>query len=159
MDGGGRVAQPLKRSSRPRRAPVAAGPPRLTFRLNIPVRLKRLVHRRLGPVRERGLPRGTGITALLLFVLATVAYGTVKGDHVSRMIGELKDARDGLANAAGFRITQWSIAGRHQLGETDVLALAGVSDRTSLLFLDVEEARARLKASPWIAEATVRKLY
>ena len=31
--------------------------------------------------------------------------------------------------------------------------------RTSLLFLDATEARARLKTNPWIAEATVLKLY
>src|SRR3712207_7603123 len=30
---------------------------------------------------------------------------------------------------------------------------------TSLLFLDVAEARERLLANPWIAEATVQKLY
>jgi cell division protein FtsQ len=159
MDGGGRVTRPLKRSSRPRGATAAAGAPRLTFRLDIPVRLKRLARRRLGPARERGLPRGTGSAAAMLFVLASVAYGAIKGEHVPAMVGELKDARDGLANAVGFRITQWSIAGRRQLGENDVLSLAGVSDRTSLLFLDVEQARARLKASPWIAEAAVRKLY
>ncbi len=31
--------------------------------------------------------------------------------------------------------------------------------RTSLLFLDVDEARDRLKTNPWIADATVLKLY
>ena len=31
--------------------------------------------------------------------------------------------------------------------------------RTSLLFLDVEQARERLKTNPWIADATVLKLY
>ena len=36
---------------------------------------------------------------------------------------------------------------------------AGVTGRSSLLFLDAAEARARLKANPWIAEATVLKLY
>src|SRR5262249_48632428 len=33
------------------------------------------------------------------------------------------------------------------------------TERTSLLFLDVDDARGRLQASPWIAEASVRKLY
>jgi cell division protein FtsQ len=95
----------------------------------------------------------------MLFVIAAVVYGAVKRERVTDAIAHLKDGRDALANAAGFRVAQWSIAGRHQLTEQDVLSLAGVSDRTSLPFLDVEEARARLKASPWIAEAAVRKLY
>src|SRR6185503_16125330 len=41
----------------------------------------------------------------------------------------------------------------------DILEIAGVTGRTSLLFLDANEARDRLKASPWIADATVLKLY
>jgi cell division protein FtsQ len=40
-----------------------------------------------------------------------------------------------------------------------VLATAGITSTTSILLLDVADARARLTASPWIAEATVRKLY
>ena len=57
------------------------------------------------------------------------------------IIGALKDARDAVANAAGFRIQSISIAGRKQLGEKDILATAGVSPRTSLLFLDVSYNR------------------
>jgi cell division protein FtsQ len=41
----------------------------------------------------------------------------------------------------------------------EIFAAAGVTDHSSLLFLDVAAARARLEAIPWIAEATVRKLY
>ena len=40
-----------------------------------------------------------------------------------------------------------------------MLATAGVTGRTSLLFLDVDTARERLKANPWVADATVLKLY
>jgi cell division protein FtsQ len=48
---------------------------------------------------------------------------------------------------------------RKTLTEKDVLAAAGITESTSLLFLDVEEARRRLLQNPWIAEATVRKFY
>src|SRR3954452_3081787 len=41
----------------------------------------------------------------------------------------------------------------------DVLAAAGATDTTSLLFLDVEQTRERLKSNPWIADATVLKLF
>ena len=159
MDGGGRVAQSLKRSSRPRRANASAGQSRLNLGHEFFARFKRLLRRRLVTRHDGRLPRGLGIVAAMLLVIAAVAYGAIKGERVSDAIAHLKDGRDALANAAGFRVAQWSIAGRRQLTEQDVLSLAGVSDRTSLLFLDVEEARARLKASPWIAEAAVRKLY
>ncbi|MEA2863021.1 MAG: cell division protein FtsQ, partial [Bradyrhizobium sp.] len=40
-----------------------------------------------------------------------------------------------------------------------VLATGGVNGRSSLLFLDAAIVRDRLKSNPWIADATVLKLY
>ena len=40
-----------------------------------------------------------------------------------------------------------------------VLAAAGITGATALVFLDVDEVRQRLKGHPWIADATVLKLY
>jgi cell division protein FtsQ len=40
-----------------------------------------------------------------------------------------------------------------------VLATAGIAGTTSLPFLDVEQVREHLKTNPWIADATVLKLY
>ena len=71
----------------------------------------------------------------------------------------MKDARDGAANAAGFRIVSVALAGNHHVSREEVLAAAGVTGTTSLLFLDVEQTRERLKTNPWIADATVLKLY
>jgi cell division protein FtsQ len=159
MDGGGRLAQPLKRASRPRRVKAVARASAPTRRSEIPTRIQRLLRHYLPPLRRLPLPRGAASIATLMFVLASIGYGAIKGGHVAEVVDQLKDARDGLANMAGFRIEQWSITGRRQLTEPDVLILAGVTKTTSLLFLDVEGARARLKASPWIAEASVRKLY
>jgi cell division protein FtsQ len=100
---------------------------------------------------------GAGTAALL--VVLSVGYGVVKGDHVQMIIEALKNARDTAAIAAGFPIASVSLAGERHVSRADIFAAAGVSDHASLLFLDVEAARARLQAIPWIAEATVRKLY
>jgi len=40
-----------------------------------------------------------------------------------------------------------------------VLAIGGVNGRSSLLFLDAATVRDKLKTNPWIADATVLKLY
>ena len=40
-----------------------------------------------------------------------------------------------------------------------MLAIGGVNGRSSLLFLDAATVRDKLKANPWIADATVLKLY
>jgi len=105
------------------------------------------------------LPRGVGATASAAIILASLAYGVVKGDHIPTLVTALKDARDGLANAAGFRIVAIALAGHLHVSREEVLATAGVTGRSSLLFLDVEQARERLKTNPWIADATVLKLY
>src|SRR5262249_6670327 len=159
MDGARRLAQPRKRPSRPASAKAAAGRARLNFRIEIPARVKRLARRLVAPIRNRRFPAGAGVAASALIVLASIGYGVVKGDHVPLIIAHMKDGRDAVAHAAGFRIGEVSIVGRRQLSEKDILAVAGVTERTSLLFLDVDDARGRLQASPWIAEASVRKLY
>ena len=104
-------------------------------------------------------PRGIGTAGTVAVILASLAYGSVKGEHVPAVIAALKDARDAAANAAGFRIVSVALAGQHHISREDVLAAAGVTDTTSLLFLDVEQTRERLKSNPWIADATVLKLY
>jgi cell division protein FtsQ len=104
-------------------------------------------------------PRGVGAGAAAVVILASVGYGAVKGDHVASIVAAMKDARDATANAAGFRIVSVALAGNRHVSREEVLAIAGVTGTTSLVFLDVEETRARLKTNPWIADATVLKLY
>jgi cell division protein FtsQ len=119
----------------------------------------RMLRRRFGPMLGLRVPRGAGVAAAFAFVLASAAYGTVRGGHVAEVMEQLTDFRDALANVAGFRITSIALAGQRRLSREDILEAAGVTARTSLLFLDAAETRARLKANPWIAEATVLKLY
>jgi cell division protein FtsQ len=104
-------------------------------------------------------PRGVGVAGTVVVILASLAYGAVKGDHIPSIIAALKDARDGAGNAAGFRIVSVALAGQHHVSREEVLAAAGVTGSTSLLFLDVEQTRERLKTNPWIADASVLKLY
>jgi cell division protein FtsQ len=109
--------------------------------------------------RRWRIPRGAGVAASLILLLASGAYGAMKGDHLPTVVAQFKDTRDALANAAGFGIGSLSVLGRRNLTEREVLAAAGVNERTSLVFFDAEEARQRLKANPWVADATVRKFY
>ena len=44
-------------------------------------------------------------------------------------------------------------------GRDEILVLAGITDHSSLLFLDAARTRARLMMNPWVADATVRRLY
>jgi len=134
-------------SARPRRA--AKRPTRIT-------RIMRNWSSRMADLR---LPRWAGAAATALLILASIGYGAWKGGHFPMIAEGLSDARDAAASAAGFRIAAVSLSGENHVSRREIFAAAGVTDRASLLFLDVEAARARLRAIPWIAEAGVRKLY
>jgi cell division protein FtsQ len=108
---------------------------------------------------ENRLPRRTGIAATLLLLVASTGLGIVKGGHLEAFVASVSEARNAIANSAGFRITSVAINGRKQLTQDEVLAIGGVNGRSSLLFLDAETVRGKLKADPWIGEATVLKLY
>jgi cell division protein FtsQ len=166
MDGGGRLARSL-RSLRPQTDLKAAAigavvllRERLGFnRAPAKPSLEREQPHRLIALLERYIPRRAGIAATVLMLLGSAGFGTVKGGHVEELTSALSDTRNAIANSAGFRITAVAITGRKQLSQDEVLAIGGVNGRSSLLFLDAATVRDKLKANPWIAEATVLKLY
>ncbi|MBR0952301.1 cell division protein FtsQ/DivIB [Bradyrhizobium canariense] len=114
---------------------------------------------RLVALVERYLPRRVGISMTVLLLIGSCGFGIVKGGHLQDFITAVNDTRNALANSAGFRITSVVINGRKQLSQDEILAIGGVSGRSSLLFLDADAVRDKLKANPWIADATVLKLY
>jgi cell division protein FtsQ len=122
-------------------------------------RLRRFAQRCWIATVNTHIPRGAGLAASTLVILASLAYGAVTGGHVPMLLAAFKDARDAAANAAGFRIVSLALAGERHVTREEILAIAGITGRTSLLFLDVDEVREKLKTNPWIADATVLKLY
>ena len=155
MDGRRRLAEPLTDGAQTRVA-LAFERRRLSLGRG---RLQRQLRRLVAPLRSIELPRGVGSAAAVAFVLATVLFGIVRGEHLPVFAADLRDLRNAAANTLGFRIAAVALAGQRQLTRQQILATAGVTERTSLLFLDAADARARLKANPWVAEATVLKLY
>jgi cell division protein FtsQ len=149
MDGRGRLAQSLTRSQAPRRRPAAAS---RGF-------ASRSLRRITLPLSHLHVPRFTGAIAGVVFLLAAAGYGVVKGGHTAAIEAAIKGTADAGANAMGLRIATVSLSGQRQVSREEIFAAAGVTDSSSLLFLDVDDARTRLEAIPWIAEATVRKLY
>ncbi|MGA7971336.1 MAG: cell division protein FtsQ/DivIB [Pseudolabrys sp.] len=105
------------------------------------------------------MPRGAGASAAALLLVASAGYGAVRGDHLKTIVANVQDICDSAANTVGFGISEIAIAGRHNLTRKAILAAAGITGQTSLLFLNAHAARARLMKNPWVAEATVLKLY
>jgi len=168
MDGGGRLARSLRlpgarseqtvRTARRASDPRAPAPQRPSRGDDVPSTTQEDLPRFLAEMQRR-LPRRFGLLGTAALLLASLGLGIVKGNHVDEVAKALGDARNATANAVGFRITNVAITGRRQLTQDEVLAIGGVTGRSSLLFLDAATVRDRLKASPWIADATVLKLY
>lgn len=150
MEGRGRLAQSLKLK---RRASSALWP------RSYDRRWLRTARRWGGWLVTLKIPRGAGSSAAAMLLLASVSYGVVKGGHGPQILENLQDLCDAAANKAGFRIPEVALTGEREVGRDEILMLAGISDHSSLLFLDAARARARLLNNPWIADATVLKLY
>src|SRR5438105_1735227 len=161
MDGRGRLAQPLKRAGhmhgdRPARAAMrrprgARSRAWLSKLFNPSTRLGRLLHRQATALLDSRVPRGAGAVASVLLIGASMAYGAVAGGHLATLVDRFNAARDVAANAAGLRIVGVALDGNRHVAREEVLAITGITGQSSLLFLDVDAARAKLKTNPWIA--------
>ncbi|MDQ0471629.1 cell division protein FtsQ/DivIB [Labrys wisconsinensis] len=104
-------------------------------------------------------PRGVGVVLALALIGATGYYGGQLGGGWQRMVAAYGTPADMIANACGFRIDTVAITGQRELTDQEILGAAGVTNVSSLLFLDAEAARERLQALPLVKTATVHKLY
>jgi cell division protein FtsQ len=167
MDGGGRLAR-SQRSPRPQtdlKAAAIGAVILLRERLGLkrtavnPPQQREQPPHYLIALLERYLPHRAGVAATVLILLGSAVFGIVRGGHLEELTSAVSDTRNAIGNSAGFRITSVAINGRKQLSQDEVLGIGGVNGRSSLLFLDAATVREKLKSNPWIADATVLKLY
>lgn len=86
------------------------------------------------------------------FMAATLAYGVALGGHAGAVAGA-------ASGALGFEIAAVDVAGNEETSEIDVLQALGLDVGTSLVTLDATAAREAVRALPWVADATIRKVY
>lgn len=102
---------------------------------------------------------GTGAAFSLSLLAAVGGFGTLRGGHYADFVAAQGQPADIAAKALGFSIKAVTISGGHELTEKDLLTVAGIGPRNSLLFLDVAEIRQRLQQLPLVKQAAVTKLY
>lgn len=103
-------------------------------------------------------PHAGSFLVLCLF-LTTGIYGAWQGGGYATFIQSEGTIPDQIAKLSGFAIKAVTISGARELSENEILGLAGVSPRNSLVFLNVAEIRRRLEAVPLIKTASVSKLF
>jgi cell division protein FtsQ len=102
---------------------------------------------------------GLGTALALLFLAAITVYGAIRGGEYDAFVASEGRPIDIAARLFGFGIKAVTIAGERELTETEILGAAGIGPTNSLLFLDVEAVRARLKAVALVKDVSVTKLY
>ena len=98
------------------------------------------------------IPRHTGSVATVAFIGATGLYGMSLGGHS-------QDFAQASTTAIGFAIEDVKVSGNRETSEIDILERLGLDGTTSLVALDVKEAREKLTELPWVEDASVRKVY
>ncbi|MCA1491660.1 cell division protein FtsQ [Sinorhizobium alkalisoli] len=138
---GKRVRHPLGGSAEADGALVLPRPLRKSARLLVG----------LGTGRVR-FPAHTGTFSTAVFLLATGLYGMSLGGHTQNFA-------QASTTAAGFAIEDVRVSGNEQTSEIDILQQLGLDGATSLVALDIAEARRLIGELPWVESVTVRKVY
>ena len=172
MDGGRRFLRSLKHFAHayaPSPLAHATGADAPVFRIEPPARYAAPSSRPVAPRRRDDADQGAierlarsktvGLGLLLTLFCAVGGYGAVRGGAYAAFIASEGTLYDQIAKATGFSIKAVTITGAHEMSESEILALAGVGPRNSLVFLDVTAVRARLRAVPLVKEASVSKLF
>lgn len=102
--------------------------------------------------RHWRVPRYAGLKGLGLLFLATAVAGTFVGGHTTTVIAA-------VTSWSGLKISEVEITGQSETSEVDILDRLGIGALPSLVTFDVDGARERVEALPWVKQATIKKLY
>jgi cell division protein FtsQ len=87
-----------------------------------------------------------------------VARALIGGALIVTLSGAVAWAvRRHIVQSARFAVTDIVVAGEHQCPAESLLEEAGLSRGANVFTLDLDRARARLLADPWISEATLAR--
>ncbi|MCF3642143.1 cell division protein FtsQ/DivIB [Rhizobium sp. TRM95111] len=135
------------------RQPAAADLSEVEAGLVLPRPLRRVVRFAVSlAVGRVHIPRHAGSFAVVLFFAATGYYGMALGGHSH-------DFAQAVTSAGGFAIEDVKVSGNRETSEIDILEQLGLDGTTSLIALDVKEAREKLAKLPWVEDVSVRKVY
>jgi len=104
--------------------------------------------------------RGLFWSLVLAGFFAVVAIaGLFSGGHVSGALRWTQGAFDGAMVSAGLTVQQVTLEGRAQAARGDIARMLDIKIGGPMLYVDVDEARARLEALPWVKSAEVRRIW
>lgn len=112
-----------------------------------------------GTVRTLRSIRHPNLLLASLVVLPVVAIGFSVSEQTVHARETMALSVSGVAADAGFGVEAITIEGLRDTREGDVLDYLAVTNNTSLVGFDIDAARERVIALPWVKEASVRRVY
>ena len=109
-------------------------------------------YRRIIPLAETYLPKGIGWGLSVGLLAVTSLYGAMIG-------GENQTALERASSVFGLKVEAVLISGQKEVSESEILSVLGLNSDSSLLTFNAYVARKNLENLPWIAQASVQKLY
>lgn len=101
---------------------------------------------------DRKLPRHAGLKGVFLLFAATGVAGMFAGGHGTTVLSA-------VTSWTGFAVENVKISGQSETSEVDVLEGLALGPFPSLLTLDLETARGRVEALPWVKHAALTKIF
>ncbi len=99
------------------------------------------------------------VLALGMFFLVTVFAGLFSGGHVSAALAGVQGAAESAMASAGLTVQAVTLEGRNETAQREIVRMLGIKRGDLMLYVDVDEARARIEALPWVKSAEVRRVW
>ena len=96
---------------------------------------------------------------LATFFVIVVVGGLFAGGHVQAAWDRVGDGINSAMADAGLTVQSVTLEGRTETARTDIIRMLGIKRGTLMIDVDVDEARARLEALPWVQSAEVRRVW
>ena len=103
--------------------------------------------------RRLGLAMFMGLSGALAFSLLT------DGGRQTRAVSSLLPDGEHILYWTGLRIEQVALTGQRFTADADVFSAIDLPNSGSLLTFDVAAARERVEALPWVATASISRIY
>jgi len=120
--------------------------------------------KRLGKPRRRATPiwRSRWLTWALCMVMVGLSVGgvwwSVKSGTAVRLVEQVKWQAIAFSSKAGFRVNEILVVGRSETSQKELRKAMRLDRGAPILAYDLEEARARVEALPWVRHATVERM-
>jgi cell division protein FtsQ len=119
----------------------------------------RLVSRWASSLKSTAMRMALWSVVLVVFFLSVVVAGLFSGGHVSAAIASAKQKADQMMASAGFTVQTVTLEGHTKTAPKEVGRMLGIKAGDLMLYVDVDEARARLEALPWVKNAEVKRVW